>query len=401
MSCLGGRGIIGGMDIIKEKINQANRLLEELKIDVWIVFVRETPMMADPTMAMVVGFEAVWNSFFIYTRSGDAVAVVGNLDAENFRRSGRFTEVVPYTKGVKEDIRQLIAKLDPASIAVNYSLDNPAADGLTHGMYLQLVKYLEGTPYPDRIISAQELVSKLRSRKLASEVNLISSAAKVTVEVWDESLPDFKPGMNEIEIAAVIEGNMKKRGLAPSFDTIVNAGDKTQPGHGLPSKAKVGYGDLLHVDFGVKLNDYCSDLQRLVYFNRRGETKPPEELLEAFRMVASIITETGKMCKPGVKGFEIDALAREMLSDNGYQEYEHALGHQMGRDVHDGGGIIGPKWERYGKTPEIELEFGNVSTLELEINLPGIGCVGLEEDICVTEDGARFLCPRQKELTVK
>jgi Xaa-Pro aminopeptidase len=389
------------MDIIKEKIKQANELLEELNTDAWIVFVRETSMMADPTMAMVVGFEAVWNSFFIFTRGGDAVAVVGNLDAENFRQSGRFTEVVPYTKGVKEDLRQIIAKLDPASIAVNYSLDNPAADGLTHGMYLQLLDYLEGTPYIDRIISAEQLVSKLRSRKLPSEVDLISDAAKVTVEVWNESLPDFKAGMTEIEIAAVIEGNMRKRGLASSFDTIVNAGDKTRPGHGLPTKAKVGLGDLLHVDFGVKLNDYCSDLQRLVYFNRFGETKPPEELLEAFQMVESIITETGKMCKPGVKGFEIDGLAREMLADNGYPEYEHALGHQVGRDVHDGGGIIGPKWERYGKTPEIELEAGNVSTLELEINLPGIGCVGLEEDICVTENGARFLCARQTELTVK
>ncbi len=401
MSCMGGRTILGGMDIIKEKINQANLLLEELKIDAWIVFVRETSMMADPAMAMVGGFEAVWNSFFIYTRRGDAIAVVGNLDAENFRHSGRFTEVVPYTKGVKEDLRQLIQKLDPAGIAVNYSLENPAADGLTHGMYLQLMEYLEGTPYSDRLVSAEQLVSKLRSRKLPSEVDLISAAAKVTVEVWDESLPDFKPGMTEIEIAAVIESSMKKRGLKPSFDTIVNAGDKTKPGHGSPSKAKVADGDLLHVDFGVKLNDYCSDLQRLVYFNRRGENKPPEELFDAFRMVESIITETGKMCKPGVKGFEVDALAREMLTDNGYPEYEHALGHQVGRDVHDGGGIIGPKWERYGKTPEIELEVGNVSTLELEINLPGIGCVGLEEDICVTEDGARFLCPRQKELMVK
>ena len=389
------------MDIIKEKIQQAGRVLEELDTDAWMVFVRETPMMADPTMAMVVGFEAVWNSFFIYTRKGDAIAVVGNLDAEDYRRSGRFSEVIPYVKGVKEDLRELISRLDPQQIAVNYSLDNPAADGLTHGMYLQLIEYLEGTPYCDRIISAEQVVSKLRARKLPAEVDLISRAAKAAVEVWQESLPDFKIGMSEIEIAAVIEGNVRRRDLEPSFRTVVNAGDKTLPGHGSPTKAKIDPGDLLHVDFGVKLNDYCSDLQRLVYFNRRGETSAPQELLDAFHMVENIITETGKMCKPGVKGFEIDALAREMLSDNGYPEYEHALGHQIGRDVHDGGGIIGPKWERYGKTPEIALEEGNVSTLELEINLPGIGCVGLEEDICVTEKGARFLCPRQKELTVK
>ncbi|RME25847.1 MAG: M24 family metallopeptidase, partial [Candidatus Zixiibacteriota bacterium] len=92
--------------------------------------------------------------------------------------------------------------------------------------------------------------------------------------------------------------------------------------------------------------------------------------------------------------------ARQELRDHGYPEYEHALGHQLGRSVHDGGGILGPRWERYGRTPEIELETGNVFTLELEINLPGVGCVGLEEDVHVTGRGAEFLCPRQMELRI-
>jgi Xaa-Pro aminopeptidase len=101
-----------------------------------------------------------------------------------------------------------------------------------------------------------------------------------------------------------------------------------------------------------------------------------------------------------VKGHEVDALARKMLRDSGYDDYQHALGHQLGCSVHDGGAILGPQWERYGNTPHIPLEEGNVLTLELEIMLPGIGCVGLEEDVVVTGDGARFLGPRQTELTI-
>ena len=106
------------------------------------------------------------------------------------------------------------------------------------------------------------------------------------------------------------------------------------------------------------------------------------------------------MCKPGARGFEIDAEAREMLKENGFDVYQHALGHQLGRDVHDGGALIGPKWERYGNAPMIPLELNNIFTLELEIILPGIGCVGLEEDIIVTENGAEYLCPRQTELVI-
>jgi len=131
---------------------------------------------------------------------------------------------------------------------------------------------------------------------------------------------------------------------------------------------------------------------------RSGETTQPPELRDAFEAVANIITETGKQCRPGARGFEIDAVARQMLKDDGYEEYQHGLGHQLGRSVHDGGALLGPRWERYGATPTIPIEAGNVFTLELEILLPGIGCVGLEEDMVVTADGARFLCPRQLEL---
>jgi Xaa-Pro aminopeptidase len=90
-----------------------------------------------------------------------------------------------------------------------------------------------------------------------------------------------------------------------------------------------------------------------------------------------------------------------MLREKGYPEFPHALGHQLGRSVHDGGALIGPRWERYGAVTSIPLEEGNVFTLELEIILPGIGCVGLEEDIVITAAGGRFLGPRQQELIVK
>jgi len=388
------------VDIVKQKIGQACQILNELQIDAWIIFVRETSMMADPSLAMVVGHEATWQSFFIFTRSGRAVAMVGNLDAQNYRNSNRFDQVVTYTTGVKTDFCKLLSELSPGSIAINYSVNNVAADGLTHGMYLQLLQYLEGTPFVDRLVSSEELLSKLRSRKLPAEVDRVSGAGKLSVDIWNESVGEFRIGQTEKEIAEILHLEMKQRGVTPSFDTIVNAGDKTIPGHGLPSDAVLEPGDLLHVDFGVRKDEYCSDLQRLVYFRRPAEDQPPQELVEAFETVHSIITETGTVCKPGSQGFEIDQLARDMLSDNGYPEYQHALGHQIGRDVHDGGAILGPQWERYGSTPMMAIEENNLFTLELEINLPGIGCVGLEENIKVTESGGVFLCPRQKELTI-
>jgi Xaa-Pro aminopeptidase len=393
--------IIPGVNIVAEKIAQAGRLLDELNIDLWLIFARETTLQSDPAMPLVVGDNVTWQSFFLYSRGGDAIALVGNLDVENFKRGDRFTEVIAYTEGVGRDIRALLERLDPRAIALNYSVDDPASDGLTHGMYLQLCGYLEDTPYRERLVSAETFCTKLRSRKTQMERDRLTAAATLANDAWLEAVRNIEAGMTEIDIAGLIDMCIAERGAASAFPTLVNAGDKTVAGHGHPTSARLEPGDLLHVDFGARVEDYCSDIQRLLYIPRRGESAVPRELSDAFDMVSAVIKASAETCRPGAIGHELDAAARRMLLDNGYPEYQHALGHQLGRSVHDGGGIIGPRWERYGITPTLPLEPDSVFTLELEIVLPGIGCVGLEEDVCVTESGGRFLSPRQLELIAK
>jgi Xaa-Pro aminopeptidase len=173
--------------IIKEKIQQVPGLLNELDLDLWLVFVRETPVLADPILPLISGLEATWQSFLAFTRQGDAIALIGNLDKADYDRSGFFTEVMTYTAGVKKDIRTLLKRLDPQSIAVNYSMDNPSADGLTHGMYLLLRDYLKGTPYRSRLVTAEELCTKLRSRKTPREITRLTKATEAAHKVWRRS----------------------------------------------------------------------------------------------------------------------------------------------------------------------------------------------------------------------
>jgi len=386
------------MDLITLKIEQAVDILNELDIDLWLIFCRETDMMADPAHALVVGHKVVWQSAFIIPRNGETTALIGNFDAADIKRQGRYKHVIPYVEDCGKEIREKIREFDPKSIALNYSLDDPASDGLSYGMYKLLLSYLDGTPYPERIISADKLISLVRGRKIRDEITRISAAAICASDCWHKALDEMIPGMTEKDIADILDTNIRRLGARNSFDTIVNAGDKTEPGHGRPTDATIQPGDLLHVDFGALLNDYCSDIQRLAYFQRPDESTPPDELIDAFTTVREIIDEVAALYKPGALGFEIDAVARNRLTERGYPEYQHALGHQIGRSVHDGAAIVGPKWERYGTTPTIPLEEGNVFTVEFGIALPGIGYVGLEEDLAVTEKGGLFLCPRQTEL---
>ncbi|MEZ5359282.1 MAG: Xaa-Pro peptidase family protein [Candidatus Zixiibacteriota bacterium] len=388
------------MNILKEKIGQVAAILRGQAVDVWLVYCRESDVMADPVMPLVVGHSVVWPSYFIYTAAGDAIAIVGEFDSADFERSGCFTEVHPFSNNAKECLQEVLRRLDPAQIAINYSRHTPTADGLTYGMYLNLCNELKGTPYAERLISSESICISLRSRKSPGELQLLKRAADIAGTAWDNALPRFKAGMTEMAVARILEAEMKKLGAEPSFQTIANAGAKTQPGHGKPTDAVLEPGDLLHVDFGANVEGYCSDIQRLAYVAKPGETTAPDEVKKAFNLVRDIIIASGKMLKPDTTGFEIDSAARKALIDNGYPEYRHALGHQLGQYVHDGGALLGPRWPQYGILPDIPLEENIVVTIELEIKIEGVGCAGLEEDARVTPDGAEFLSTPQTELPV-
>jgi Xaa-Pro aminopeptidase len=93
----------------------------------------------------------------------------------------------------------------------------------------------------------------------------------------------------------------------------------------------------------------------------------------------------------------VDAAARQVVIDAGYPEFKHGLGHGLGRAVHDGGTMLGPRWPCYGRNTEAVVEPGNVFTLELGVPTAA-GLVGLEEDVLVTTAGCEFLSSQQRTV---
>ena len=140
---------------------------------------------------------------------------------------------------------------------------------------------------------------------------------------------------------------------------------------------------------------------RLMYFLRPGETSAPPEVQRAFDTVVEATQAAADALRPGVQGYEVDAIARQIIMDAGYPDYKFATGHQLGRDCHDGGTLLGPEWERYGQRPFGRIEAGEVFTIEPAVPVPGFGYMGIEEDVLVTEDGAVWLGEPQKELILK
>lgn len=154
------------------------------------------------------------------------------------------------------------------------------------------------------------------------------------------------------------------------------------------------------IDFGVNEDEYSSDMQRSFYVLGTGETEPPEDVRWHFAIVDRCIQEAAQFVKPGVMGWEVDNVAREIFDEEGLEPWKFALGHQMGRACHDGGTVLGPRWERYGNRPYGRVEKDEVYTLEIGCPVEGYGFVSLEEDIIVTADGCEFLAAPQRELIV-
>ena len=102
--------------------------------------------------------------------------------------------------------------------------------------------------------------------------------------------------------------------------------------------------------------------------------------------------------KPGVTGVEMDDIARNYIVKNGYPEYPHGLGHQVGKEVHDGGAGLFPSWEKYGNAPFLKLEERQVFTIEPRLPVEGYGVSTLEEEVYLTKSGCKFISKPQKEL---
>lgn len=391
------------MDMVEAKLAQVPAILSEVGIDLWLLFARESHTVHDPCFDLVVGGDVTWQSAFLLTPQGDRIAIVGSLDRAAVEMRGHYRDLIGYVGGISEELRKVLARLDPQRIAINFSLDDTMSDGITHGMFLTLQKALEGTPYSTRLESSDRVVSALRGRKSLAERERIRAACADTVAIFDRLTPRLHAGLTEKQVAAMICEEMEAvPGLTLAWDPdhcpAVFTGPESAGAHAGPTDRVIEPGHIMNVDFGVKKDGYCSDLQRTWYFLREGETDAPPAVQRGFDTIVASIRAAAAFLKPGVTGGEVDSVARTHITDRGYAEYPHALGHQIGRVAHDGAGLLCPHWERYGALPDLRIEKDQCYTLEPRLTVEGHGIATCEEIVAVTETGCEWLSRAQERL---
>ncbi len=388
--------------LIQEKIAQAVQLLHEFDLECWLTFVRESGIMRDPMLDYLIPSDVTWHSAFIISRSGETFAIVGQMDKQSVEDLGVYGKVLGFVEGIKDQLLTVLKQIDPLTIAVNYSETSEVCDGLTHGMFLTLRGLLNEAGLANRLVSAEKICSGLKARKTFSEIESLKNAIRHTLQIFDLVTPYIQPGRTEKEIAAFMIREVEARGLGFAWDRghcpAVFTGPDTAEAHYMPTDRPVEAGHILNMDFGVKVDDYVSDLQRTFYVMQPGASLVPADVQKGFDTIVKAIQLAASAMEPGVQGVAIDKLARDYIVAHGYDEYPHGLGHQVGRFAHDGTALLGPPWEKYSSKPFQELEENMVFTIEPRLKVPGHGVVTIEEMVRVTASGAEFLSAPQTEL---
>jgi Xaa-Pro aminopeptidase len=244
---------------------------------------------------------------------------------------------------------------------------------------------------PDwKLVRCAGMVSRLRQVKDAGELERIRAAAELADEALSSVLAGGVVGRTERELAIDLELRMRRLGAeAPSFPSIVAAGEHSALPHAAPRDLPIPAGVLLTIDWGAQHEGYCSDCTRTFATGRVSE-----EAKDVYELVRSAQAESLAAVRPGLSGHHLDRVARELIERAGHGEhFGHGLGHGVGLEVHEG--------PRLSRTSSDEpLLAGNVVTIEPGVYLPGRFGVRIEDLVAVTEHGYERFSLLPKELTV-
>ena len=298
--------------------------LRRANVDSWLVVTREGTV--DPVAFDVAADHAVGRAACLFVDKGDRlerVAIVASYDTDTFEKSGLYSKVVPYGKeGAGPALKEAVETLNPKLIAVDMSKDEPLADGLTAGN-LQWLRDALGPDYAKRLVSAEAFLVAYRSRKTPAEIAKLREAVRKTEQILAEALTPavIKPGTTtEKDLADFIRKRRREMGLGPSWeedqDPNVMAG--AARGHSAASDAAILPGSVVRVDFGVDDSGYKTDIQRLAYVLRPGETEAPVEVAAAFATVRAANRAAAAALKPGATGTAVDTAALKVQVEDGH-----------------------------------------------------------------------------------
>jgi len=390
-------------------------VMRENQIDMWIITNREGNY--DPLYGDMGGGYTSTNGYYVFTDPGE-----GRIERAALGMSGYLLEeggAYDYI-GSAGELADYVKERDPQKIGLNYSKNFGGADGLSYSEHLELTELL-GPKYAARFVSAEKLTSDFRSRRVASEIAAYGEATELSYQIAEKAFSNeiITPGVTTLEdVAWWMTEQQFKHNLGTSFGmpsvyvTGPNGIEATS------SDRIIQRGDVLMLDWGVGLMNFYTDMKRVAYVLKDGETEVPASIRNAFEQgikVRDVITTT---IKPGMTAKQAETKVYAALEAAGFSQMvefnkpseedvtDVIIGcHSVGNWGHG----IGPSVAFFNPVRlGYELKASNLLSIELfaYTRIPEWGNkklrIPLEDDAIVTSRGIEWLSPvNRKVLLIK
>jgi Xaa-Pro aminopeptidase len=388
------------------------RAMRDNGIDMWIVAVKENhydPLWNDLGRGYVTGI-----GYYLFTdRGGDRIERLA-LGPSGYlvEQSGAYDGHHPASR-----LAELVKERNPKRIGVNMSDEIGPADGLSATMLAHLKKTL-GEPYSGRLVSAEKLVSDFRSHRVAAEIVAFGEAAGIAIQLAERALSNevITPGKTTLEDAAWwLQDRLLERGLGSEFDMPSVYVTGPQGIVATSTNRIVQPGDVIMIDWGVQLMNFGTDVKRVAYVLKPGETAPPKSIQNAFDRALAVRDVLKKVIKPGVRADETMKRMDAALAAAGYGVIEFnrpnkdgktdvVYGfHPVGNTGHDIGASL-TTWQPIQRT--FNLHTQHMFSFEYFAYTPIPEWDGaklripIEDDAILMEDGIQFLHPANYRLLV-
>jgi Xaa-Pro aminopeptidase len=247
------------------------------------------------------------------------------------------------------------------------------ADHITHSEAISIRHRVH--PIGIKFKSITELVEPYTQPKSHEEIASIRKSCNIAEQVFEHILTFIKPGVTELAVAIEIDHYARLLGSeGVAFDTIVTSGARGALVHGQPSNKKIKRGDIVLMDFGCKVNGFCSDISRTICVGR----STPEQK-QIYEIIYDAMNAAIEEARPGMKGNYLDDVARKMIKKAGLGNYfKHSLGHGVGLICHEKPVLT------FRMTNQIIPE-DVVLAIEPGVYLPDEYGMRVEDDIIVTK----------------
>lgn len=401
------------MNVIRtEKFDQVlPEVMRENEIDMWITMIREANY---GTLHADFGHGYTMDhGYYVFTdRGGDRVerAVLG-IDGYRLENSGAWDHFLPV-----DEFKTFVEERDPQRIGINVSRAIGAADQLTHAGYEQIVEVL-GEPYASRLVPAEKLVSDFRSRRVASEIAAFAEAGELSRRLAERAFSNevITPDVTTLEdVAWWLMDRLLEDGLDTSFGMPSIYVTGAEGIAAVSNDRVIRRGDLLMIDWGVGFLNYYTDMKRIAYVLREGESAAPAPITNAFDRAREARQIVKSAIRAGVTAREAHEAVYEALEGAGFERIafnqptddtevtDVVIGcHSVGNSGHG----IGPSIATFNPVRMgYTLQPSNLLSIELfaytsnpdwggkKIRIP------LEDDAVVTERGVEWLYPPNERV---